>query len=195
MHVPGASMAHAQQLVLLDMLPVYIASDPERAQSHGLLSAFLARRAEWEALKCIRYPHTLSCAAPSSLPPLLHKHCLPANACLVLRLGSLSWIAGSIERCCVMSCSHCLPVKSAILTWQLAATGVHNTGQHTNVILKWTTRSCWCIDCFNPLPASQCLAAGECYCAVQACLAHIQLGAHSATWSHSSTADPQRLPI
>ena len=68
MHVPGASMAHAQQPVLLDMLPVYIASEPERSQSHGLLSAFLARRAEWEALKCIRYPQPLFCAPPSSAP-------------------------------------------------------------------------------------------------------------------------------
>ena len=68
MHVAGAGMAHAQQPVLLDMLPVYIASDPERCQSHGLLSAFLARRADWEALKCIRYHHTLPCTAPPSSP-------------------------------------------------------------------------------------------------------------------------------
>ena len=59
MHVPGANMAHAQQPLLLDMLPVYIASDPQRCQSHGLLSAFLARRADWDTLKCIRYPHTV----------------------------------------------------------------------------------------------------------------------------------------
>ncbi|KAL0023291.1 hypothetical protein WJX77_003895 [Trebouxia sp. C0004] len=54
MHVPGSDMAHAQQPSLLDMLPVYVASDNERCQAYGLLSAFLARRSEWEVLKCIR---------------------------------------------------------------------------------------------------------------------------------------------
>ncbi len=54
MHVPGSDMAHAQQPSFLDMLPVYIASDNERCQAYGLLSAFLVRRSEWEVLKCIR---------------------------------------------------------------------------------------------------------------------------------------------
>lgn len=73
-------MAHAQQPVLLDMLPVCIASDSQRAQAHGLLSAFLARRAEWEALKCIRSPHTLLLwrLLPVLLPVLVHKQCLRA---------------------------------------------------------------------------------------------------------------------
>ena len=80
MYVAGASMAHAQQPVLLDMLPNCIASDPQRSQAHGLLSAFLARRADWEALKCIRSPHTLLLWRLSLvlLPVLLHKHCLPS---------------------------------------------------------------------------------------------------------------------
>lgn len=73
-------MAHAQQPLLLDMLPVCIASDPQRAQAHGLLSAFLARRAEWEALKCIRSPHTLLLwlLLPVLLHVLLRKHGLRA---------------------------------------------------------------------------------------------------------------------
>ncbi len=54
MHVPGLDMAHAQQPSLLDMLPLYIASDRERAQAHGLLSAFLAQQSDWEVLKGIR---------------------------------------------------------------------------------------------------------------------------------------------
>ena len=76
MYVAGASMAHAQQPMLLDMLPVCIASDPQRSQAHGLLSAFLARRADWEALKCIRSPHTLLLwhLLPLLLPFLLVSH-------------------------------------------------------------------------------------------------------------------------
>lgn len=80
MYVAGASMAHAQQPVLLDMLPVCIASDPQRAQSHGLLSAFLARRAEWEALKCIRFPHTLPLL-------LLFQSCFTSIACQLCELS------------------------------------------------------------------------------------------------------------
>ena len=54
MHVPGTDMAHAQQPSLLDMLPLYIASDNHRSQAHGLLSLYLASRSDWEVLKCIR---------------------------------------------------------------------------------------------------------------------------------------------
>ena len=54
LRVPGIGMVHAQQPSILDMLSLYIASDATRSQAHSLLSAFLARRSDWEALKCIR---------------------------------------------------------------------------------------------------------------------------------------------
>ena len=54
LHVPDSNMAHAHQPSILDMLSLFLASDSQRSQSYPLLSAFLARRADWVALQLLR---------------------------------------------------------------------------------------------------------------------------------------------
>ena len=99
-----------------------------------------------------------------------------------------SWVRRALL--CVLSCGHCLPVSQVVVAWQAVKAALCMTQATTQLGPPAEA----CLALLHCLPANA-LAAGKCYIAVQACLAHIQLGAHSTSWSGYSTADPQHLPV